>query len=218
MFKKRCTLCGGNLVRGKCTECGLDNNKRRMESADDVMDGYKPWNKSSDAFRDAYGENEREQGYARQKAASDISNEEFFNKIREEQRDMSRDTQPVQNRTARATTNRPTQPAPNRQRQVTSNEQSGTKRKFPRVLSWIIILMFCMNIFGAVLATVFEMVEEVIDTVTTDMVGEGYDFSYEEGYVLTMDGSKEDEQYITPTPSEGIARSDYNQFYELYNN
>ncbi len=35
MFKKRCNLCGGELVNGYCVECGLDNNKQRMYSAED---------------------------------------------------------------------------------------------------------------------------------------------------------------------------------------
>lgn len=67
MFKKKCSLCGGNLVGGKCVECGLDNNKKSNAGTSNTIAG---WNKSSDAFGDV------------------MNNDKFFENIRKEQEEM----------------------------------------------------------------------------------------------------------------------------------
>ncbi|MFI3171277.1 MAG: hypothetical protein R3Y58_02720 [Eubacteriales bacterium] len=90
MFEKKCSLCGGRLSRGICTECGLDNKKNRMHQVNENEDAgttstYNHGTFSDDKF-DALDHDEYMEGL--QASRGTVTNEEFFEKIKKEQREM----------------------------------------------------------------------------------------------------------------------------------
>lgn len=180
MLKKRCSLCGGNLARGKCIECGLDNTKKRMRQADDVMEGYKPWAKSSDAFGDA------------------PNNDQFFEDIRKEQQEMEvedvyhRRPDPIPSRPIKGRpTAKPNQP---RRRPIEIEFPTGTstygnprknddetKRKSKRLII-ILAIFFGLNFILPILFSLFAMVASVVSGVgsfTTDLFEDTSTYEYE---------------------------------------
>lgn len=65
MFKGReCSLCGGKLVRGICTECGLDNTRTRMYQESEFL-----------------SEDEKDQMYQRNHTEA---NKKFFDDLKKE--------------------------------------------------------------------------------------------------------------------------------------
>lgn len=67
MIKKReCTLCGGRVTNGVCTECGLDNTRTRMYQETEFL-----------------SEDQRDQMYEKNHTAA---NKKFFDDLKEEEK------------------------------------------------------------------------------------------------------------------------------------
>ncbi len=196
MLKKKCSLCGGNLIGGRCQDCGLDNNKKRMSRAGDEMEGYKPWAHSSDAFGDA---SQGPFGGASHTSGKEMSNDEFFKQLRAEQREM--EVEDVYNRSEQIEYSRPpqrnpiediigrvlkpasyspkAQPNSNRNstgggtRSNTANRGKTNAKKSPlmTIIRIIIILTIFTNVFGVVISLIFSAISSLTSGVSDLFVG-----------------------------------------------
>lgn len=204
MLKKKCSLCGGNLIGGRCQDCGLDNNKKRMSHTGDEMEGYKPWAHSSDAFGDA---NQGTFGGASHAAEKGISNDEFFKQLRAEQREM--EVEDVYHRSEQIEYSRPpkrnpiedimgrvlkpasygpkAQPNSNRNstgsgtRSKTANRGKANTKKSPliTIIRIIIILTIFTNVFGVVVSLIFSAISGLTSEVTDLFTGMEEEIVYE---------------------------------------
>lgn len=141
MFGRKCSLCGGNLVGGKCQECGLDNSRKRMYQVDenDYKGNASSYKKAEDSV---YG---------------GVSNEDFFGELRKKQdiATQERDTryrQPQnrqpQNREAydRQAHNRPAFGRPAGREQDRKNPVS--------MIKTIILIYILVNVLGVVFSVI----------------------------------------------------------------
>lgn len=186
MLTKRCSLCGGKLVQGICTECGLNNNKKRMHQVEEDLEGFKPWTHSSDAFGQEYRENRS--GSSSYKRSKEISNDEFFAELRQEQREMEVEDvyhrePPIHNRPVRQPQSRTVQQRTDTQRSTQRGTAQGAQRNERKkkgsclqvIIFVVIIMIFTGNIFGS-------LAESVSDLFNDESWG-----TYEEEYVNTIE-------------------------------
>lgn len=134
MLKKRCTLCGGNLVQGKCVECGLNNNKKRMTYAEEDMEKFKPWARSSEAFEQIYKEEPK----------------------REYEKHDERP--PIQRRPPQPNVSRPRPPMGEHK------SEDGPPEKKPlisRVIKWMVIIFFFQSIFGSLIGNLIDVFDDL---------------------------------------------------------
>lgn len=154
MFGKKCSLCGGNLVGGKCQECGLDNAKKRMYQVND-KDNNGEYTSYENTQKSSYG---------------GVSNEEFFGQRRAVQEKYER--QPTSNQYGSGadnkqgkTQNRPPQRpygAPPRpygtppSREELDENGRPKRRKNPiATIIWFFVIIQLVSALFSVLATTF---------------------------------------------------------------
>lgn len=149
MFKKRCSLCDGELVSGRCIECGLDNNKKRMNRSGDEMADTGAWSHSSDAFGGDKGAtkgatrwNDASTETYRKSASESISNEEFFANLKQEQQEM--EVEDVYHRSEQI-------------------KYSMPKKRSP--LRTMILIFIFLTFFGNILGAVFTLIATIFSGV-----------------------------------------------------
>lgn len=179
MFKKRCSLCGGELVRGRCIECGLDNNKKRMNRAGDEMADTGAWSRSSDAFGQDQGAskwNDANDDAYRKTSKESISNEEFFANWKQEQQEMEMEdvyhrseqieySMPKKNILEEFFKNIKKQPSygPKAQPNSNRNAKKNTKKRSP--LRTMILIFIFLTFFGNILGAVFTLIATIFNGV-----------------------------------------------------
>ncbi len=155
MFKRKCTLCGGDLVRGKCIECGLDNNRKRMRQVDD-------FNQSNGSER--------------------YKNDAFFEDLKQEQREM--EVEDVYVRQEQIDYSKPKRKSildiPNLDRRIpppprrnTSNTSNNNKKnestRAVKLIRTIIIIVIVFNVLGGVFSLLASLAFNAIEEVTNVM-------------------------------------------------
>lgn len=156
MFKKKCSLCGGDLVSGKCQECGLDNTRKRMYQVNEGERGSK-----------TFAEHEKREPHG------GVSNEEFFSQMREDQEALEK--QSTYTRTSEQTKQstqggnrrpegmppfgRPPMGHPASQNHG-DDQRDRPKRKISPI-GMIVILFFGIQIFSVVFSVVFAIIESM---------------------------------------------------------
>lgn len=156
MFKKKCSLCGGDLIGGKCQECGLDNTRKRMYQVNEWEHGSK-----------TFAEHEKREPHG------GVSNEEFFSQMREDQEALEKQstytrtgeqTQQSNQGGSRRPEGMPPFGRPPMGHPVSQNhgddQQDRPKRKISPI-GMIVILFVGIQIFSVVLSTVFMIIESI---------------------------------------------------------
>ena len=192
MFGKKCSLCGGKVVHGICTECGLNNKKQEQyrpnqSSCDDMplthshgTFEHSTTNPSSfsvdlndipGTIQEALGQNE-----------TTISNEEFFNQIRQEQMEM--EVEDVYHRTPSQPIQRP---------KVRKNNPKGCFTK-------VVIFAVAANIIFGLIGGLIDAVVDGMDSGQEEVLTEDYNFDSEiydfdiEDYDFSMDETELSEE------------------------
>lgn len=160
MLKKKCTLCGGDLVRGKCIECGLDNNRKRMRQVDDFAQSSSSEHYKNDAFFEDLKQEQR-----------DMEVEDVY--VRQEQIDYSKPKRKpiidIPNLDRRM-------PHPPRRETNNKNKKNESARGVKLVRTFIIIVIL-FNVLGGIFSLMASLAFNAIDAVE-DVLGTSEEYEY----------------------------------------